>query len=1646
MRINVLLVTLLISSLLWQIQPQVQAQDPRDHGKDNQQLPIFEEADLIPLKSLPPLPVPGLYSSPNAPVLPLVVNNSLHPYFRGAYNQAGLSCGQAAFIGYNYTYEVNRLRNLPANVTANQYPTHFAWNWANGGNGWYGASYFHTADLMKHVGTPNVVTYGGMSAGDGIRWMTGYNNYYLAMKNRIYDAYSINVGTIEGLQVLKHYLHDHLEGSPYGGLANFFANQPPLQTLPAGTPEAGKKVVIQWSSFSHALTVVGYNDLIRWDYNGDGQYTNHLDINGDGIVDLRDWEIGGLILVNSYGGVPNWGNGGFAFMMYKTLAEPYGAGGIWNNSVHVMKPKINSEPLLTMKVTLKHDSREKIRVVAGVSLNPYATVPDVETDFPIFNYQGAHRPMQGEYTEEAKTIEFGLDITSLLGYVPSGHMARYFLKIYERDPGNQGTGTVLAYSLMDYTNGVNEIMCPNLPMPVVENGITTLGINAAINYQPFYITTDTLPNAKFYEPYSVQLEADGGSEPYHWFLKMNYDESDSSQPFPNVSTQQLTPTNNTSGYATKALDFSFPFYGKLYDTLFIHVNGVVIFDRQNYPWPYTHEPQTVFKAYKAIAPYNFNLRLYTGQGIWYEGDENSATFRWKASINENTSSELNFAVKLYPNGNIEYYYGSMVFPAETAWIGGLSNGDYRAFQYLSFTASPVIQPNKKIIFTAPDFVPEFSLTTGGVLHGTPTQVYENKMLKFMAVDNNDLFTTKTLSLNTAGLMINAVVHSGDDQIIEFGETATLDIMIKSMEPQAISNATMTLGTDNPYIAMIDSLHQFALLNPGDSVILTNAFSFAVSTQVPDNHPLEFSLVVTSANDSWSRELYLTAHAPNVKPVAVIIQDGSNGVLDPGETADIAIQFKNLGGAAVNNIEIILQTTNPNVTVNAGQASIPGLLPGETQFRTFNITASPNLNPGDIITMTATITGHNDYQTSSPVVIVTSLSIEDFESGSFASYPWQFSGNKPWVIDNAGAWEGTYCAKSGAITHNQSSVMFIEGETLMPDSISFYRKVSSEANYDYLKFYINGALMGQWSGTVSWGRMAYAVSPGSNVFKWEYMKDGSVSNGSDCAWVDYIRFPVMGSCQPPHSLNATNITAHTALLQWFPGNTEMLWNLVYGSPGFDPNTQGVLIENLEQTQYELSGLEPTSFYSFHVRSYCGSGAWSDWSGAALFVTTCDSYLLPFGESFSGASVNCWTFPQGQGNWNFGSTYAPPSSVSGSPNAYFSWDPTLNNYNYSLTSPILSAQNMVNVAMDYLLFINNYDNTNLEQMSVEYKAINDNVWVLLENFTNTGLGSSNAEYPRVNQSLAGMQGKQFQVRFRAHGINSYSINGWALDDVLIHGETNPVIHGDANCDGLVNVLDMVTIVNFIVGMNPQPFCFENADINVDGLINVLDAVLTVNIILGGKPLLYAGLKSQTTHIFLTESGIELESDGTLAGVQFEISGFQPGEIRFELPNHEFRYVINEKKLLGVVFSSTNQPIPAGRIKILSFLNSQTGSDWGNIISGNLNGEAVKTIGHRQTREIVDNHDPVVKIYPNPTSSEFTIDLNLPVASDTRICLLDMMGREILELHDGYLSGGRQRFVVGEGLLPKSGVYVVRIVMQDETPGSAITITNRKVVVCE
>ena len=69
---------------------------------------------------------------------------------------------------------------------------------------------------------------------------------------------------------------------------------------------------------------------------------------------------------------------------------------------------------------------------------------------------------------------------------------------------------------------------------------------------------------------------------------------------------------------------------------------------------------------------------------------------------------------------------------------------------------------------------------------------------------------------------------------------------------------------------------------------------------------------------------------------------------------------------------------------------------------------------------------------------------------------------------------------------------------------------------------------------------------------------------------------------------------------------------------------------------------------------------------------------------------------------------------------------------------------------------------------------------------------------------------------------------------HSETVQLMSsmpGDVNNDSVLNILDIVIVVNYVLGNDtPTSSEFATADLNGDGILNILDIVILTNLILG------------------------------------------------------------------------------------------------------------------------------------------------------------------------------------------------------------------------
>ncbi len=293
---------------------------------------------------------------------------------------------------------------------------------------------------------------------------------------------------------------------------------------------------------------------------------------------------------------------------------------------------------------------------------------------------------------------------------------------------------------------------------------------------------------------------------------------------------------------------------------------------------------------------------------------------------------------------------------------------------------------------------------------------------------------------------------------------------------------------------------------------------------------------------------LAVVAQDIKLGTIEIDDSSgnnNGSIDVGETVDINITLKNKGAFEVTDVEGIYSTDDPYVTIDNGSFQISSIDSGEEATGTITLSVAYDTPVSHVIDGTFNVNCNSnggtysyDFDMDFPV----GLLIENFESGDFSQFNWEFSGDADWNVVNENPYEGNYCAKSGNIPNSSETGLEISVDVLSNGEISFYKKVSSEANYDFLEFYIDGNMIDEWSGEQDWTLETFPVEPGSHTFKWIYVKDTYVTGGDDCAWVDYIKFPPVANAQPL-SVNATADPGEIC-----QGGSSQLYALVTGGTG------------------------------------------------------------------------------------------------------------------------------------------------------------------------------------------------------------------------------------------------------------------------------------------------------------------------------------------------------------------------------------------------------------------------------------------------------------------------------------------------------------------
>jgi hypothetical protein len=177
---------------------------------------------------------------------------------------------------------------------------------------------------------------------------------------------------------------------------------------------------------------------------------------------------------------------------------------------------------------------------------------------------------------------------------------------------------------------------------------------------------------------------------------------------------------------------------------------------------------------------------------------------------------------------------------------------------------------------------------------------------------------------------------------------------------------------------------------------------------------------------------IEAEAPDMATYVV-------GIGTAGESASNANQYAIAGGARQEDASCFTQGT---VNIPAGTASI-----------TFQYSKNANGSAG------ADYVWIDDIQLSGGATFS-----DDFESGDFSAGSYTLGGDVPWVVDRSAPFSGEFSARTGTLTHDQSSELTLTVNAASPATLTYRRRTETEANIDYLRILADGATLDFASGT------------------------------------------------------------------------------------------------------------------------------------------------------------------------------------------------------------------------------------------------------------------------------------------------------------------------------------------------------------------------------------------------------------------------------------------------------------------------------------------------------------------------------------------------------------------------------------------------------
>ena len=201
-----------------------------------------------------------------------------------------------------------------------------------------------------------------------------------------------------------------------------------------------------------------------------------------------------------------------------------------------------------------------------------------------------------------------------------------------------------------------------------------------------------------------------------------------------------------------------------------------------------------------------------------------------------------------------------------------------------------------------------------------------------------------------------------------GETANLSLTLENVTDETVENVTVTLTTEHPEVTITNFTVAFPTFGPNETITLEDAFVFNVSDNVLGNEQIKFSIEIYVDGEftsTYSFNVLVYGYQLQYSATAVLNDDNGNGLLNPGETANLRIIVDNVGNELAQSLEGVLSTEYELITLNETEKSYGTIGVEMMAFAEFNVTLDAAAPADFAIPFTLTVTDANGKVTVLP---------------------------------------------------------------------------------------------------------------------------------------------------------------------------------------------------------------------------------------------------------------------------------------------------------------------------------------------------------------------------------------------------------------------------------------------------------------------------------------------------------------------------------------------------------------------------------------------------------------------------------------------------------------------------------------------------------